>query len=374
MKRLMGLLMLAVITISALVGCGGGGGGGGVTGMQMGGSIQGIPLSLNRAVTTLAGTAAASGSTDGTGEAARFNLPGGITTDGTNLYVADSFNNTIRKVVIATGVVTTLAGSPGSSGSTDGTGEAARFDHPFGITTDGTNLYVADTGNDTIRKVVIATGVVTTLAGTAGSSGSTDGTGAAARFFDPFGITTDGTNLYVTDDSNCTIRKVVIDTGVVTTVAGTVLSRGSTDGTGAAARFNLPGGITTDGTNLYVADTGNDTIRKVVIATGVVTTVAGTAGSSGSTDGTGSAARFLYPYGITTDGTNLYVADSGNYTIRKVVIATGVVTTVAGTAGSEGSTDGIGAEARFFLPYGITTDGANLFVADTFNHSIRVID
>ena len=319
MKRLMGLLMLAVITISALVGCGGGGGGGGVTGMQMGGSIQGIPLSLNRAVTTLAGTAAASGSTDGTGEAARFNLPGGITTDGTNLYVADSFNNTIRKVVIATGVVTTLAGSPGSSGSTDGTGAAARFDHPFGITTDGTNLYV-------------------------------------------------------TDDSNCTIRKVVIDTGVVTTVAGTVLSRGSTDGTGAAARFNLPGGITTDGTNLFVADTANNTIRQVVIATGMVTTVAGTASSQGSADGTGAAARFLYPYGITTDGTNLYVADSGNYTIRKVVIATGVVTTVAGTAGSEGSTDGIGAEARFFLPYGITTDGANLFVADTFNHSIRVID
>ena len=317
MKRLMGLLMPVMITISVLVGCGGSSGS--VTGVQMGGSIQGIPLSLN-------------------------------------------------------GVVTTLSGTAGSSGSADGTGAVARFNLPCGFTTDRTNLYVADSVNDTIRKVVIATGEVTTLAGTAGSSGSTDGTGAAARFYDPFGITTDGTNLYVTDDSNCTIRKVVIDTGVVTTLAGTVLSRGSTDGTGAAARFNLPGGITTDGTNLFVADTANNTIRQVVIATGMVTTVAGTASSQGSADGTGAAARFLYPYGITTDGTNLYVADSGNHTIRKMVIATGVVTTLAGTAGSEGSTDGTDTAARFLLPYGITTDGTNLFVADTFNHTIRDID
>jgi len=162
--------------------------------------------------------------------------------------------------------------------------------------------------------------------------------------------------------------------GVVTTLVGTVLSRGSTDGTGAAARFNLPGGITTDGTNLFVSDTANNTIRQVVIATGMVTTVAGTASSQGSADGTGAAARFLYPYGITTDGTNLYVADSGNHTIRKMVIATGVVTTLAGTAGSEGSTDGTDTAARFLLPYGITTDGTNLFVADTFNHTIRDID
>ncbi len=324
------------------------------------------------AVTTLAGTAGSPGSTDGTGAAARFYDPSGILADGTNLYVADRLNNTIRKVVIATGAVTTLAETAGSSGSTDGTGAAARFSNPSGITTDGTNLYVADTYNDTIRKVVIATGAVTTLAGTAGSTGSTDGTGAAARFYDPSGITTDGTNLYVADSWNHTIRKVVIATGAVTTLAGTPGSYGFADGTGAAARFLNPTGITTDGSNLFVADSYH-TIRKVVVATGAVTTLAGTAGSIGSTDGTGAAARFFYPSGITTDGTNLYVTDSGNDTIRRVVIATGAVTTLAGTEGSNGSTDGTGAAARFYNPDGITMDGSNLYVADSMNHTIRKV-
>ena len=159
-------------------------------------------------------------------------------------------------------------------------GAAARFLDPRGITNDGTNLYVTDSGNHTIRKIVISSGAVTTLAGTAGSSGSADGTGAAARFYSPRGITNDGTNLYVTDTSNQTIRKIVISSGVVTTLAGTAGSFGSTDGTGAAARFLDPRGITNDGTNLYVTDTSNQTIRKIVISSGAVTTLAGTAGGS----------------------------------------------------------------------------------------------
>jgi hypothetical protein len=355
----------------------------------MGGAIQGSPLTpYTNIVTTIAGIAGSLGSTDGTGLAAEFYFPVGITSDGTNLYVADTYNYTIRKVVISTGVVTTIAGTAGSLGSTDGTGSAARFSYPKGITTDGTNLYVAD--GYAIRKVIISTGVVTTLAGTAGSPGLTDGTGSAARFTNAQGITTDGTNLYVADGN--AIRKVVISTGVVTTLAGHNLlagiciagpgiscsSSGSTDGTGLAATFSFPGGITTDGTNLYVADSDNNTIRKVVISTGVVTTIAGTAGSLGSTDGTGLAAKFYYPQGITTDGANLYVADSGNNTIRKVVISTGVVTTLAGTARSPGSTDGTGSAARFSIPegttnQGITTDGTNLYVADTGNNTIRKI-
>jgi len=322
------------------------------------------------AVTILTGSAPG---TNGTGSAAQFYYPQGITTDGTNLYVADTQNNTIRKVVIATGAVTTLAGSDGSSGSTDGTGSAALFNFPQGITTDGTNLYVADSSNSTIRKVVIATGAVTTLAGNAGSLGSTDGTGSAARFHDPQGITTDGANLYVADSSNSTIRKVVIATGAVTTLAGNAFASGSTDGTGSAAVFDNPRGITTDGTNLYVEDSFNSTIRKVVIATGAVTTLAGSAGASGSTDGTGSAARFNDPCGITTDGTNLYVADTGNNTVRKVVIATGAVTTLAGSAGASGSTDGTGSAARFNGLQSITTDGTSLYVADTGNSTVNAI-
>jgi len=167
---------------------------------QMGGSRQGVELSLCTAVTTVAGTGSitvGTGAANGTGTSASFNYPYGITTDGTNLYVADSCNHLIRKIVISTGAVTTLAGT-GSSGSADGTGTSASFYFPIGITTDGTNLYVADKGNHLIRKIAISTGAVTTLAGT-GSSGSANGTGTSASFNGPVGITTDGTNLYVVD-------------------------------------------------------------------------------------------------------------------------------------------------------------------------------
>ena len=361
--KIITLLLLSVL--SACSGGGGGGGSSGPTSVQMGGSKQGVALSLATSVTTLAGTPP--------GTAANFNGVYGAVRVGANLYVADSDNNSIRQVVIATGVVTTLAGTAGTSGSTDATGAAARFTDPRAITSDGTDLYVVDTSNSTIRKIVIATGAVTTLAGSAGANGSTDATGAAARFNYPGGITSDGTNLYVTEPFSNTVRKIVIATGAVTTLAGTAGASGSTDATGAAARFNAPYGITNDGVNLYVTDSSNHTVRQIAIGTGAVTTLAGTAGSSGSTDATGPAARFLYPNGLATDGTNLYVADTNNQTIRKIVISTGVVTTLAGTAGAVGTTNSTGAAARFNYPNGITIDGSNLYVADTANHVIRQI-
>jgi len=336
---------------------------GGSSSFQMGGAIQGTKLSLSTAVTTLAGSD--NGSTNATGTSASFSEPYGITTDGTNLYVSDSGNHRIRKIVIDNGTVTTLAGS--SSGSTDATGTSASFDKPYGITTDGTNLYVADRGNHKIRKIVIDNGTVTTLAGS--SQGSTDGTGTSASFDGPYGITTDGTNLYVADHGNHRIRKIVIDNGTVTTLAGS--SQGSTDATGTSASFSYPTGITTDGTNLYVTDHFNHRIRKIVISTGVVTTLAGS--SDGYTDATGTSASFSYPTGITTDGTNLYVSDQSNQRIRKIVISTGVVTTLAGS-GSQGSTDATGTSASFKYPIGITTDGTNLYVADQSNHRIRKIE
>jgi DNA-binding beta-propeller fold protein YncE len=320
-------------------------------------------------VTTLAGS---DNGADGTGSAARFFSPCGVATDGTNLYVVDSSNYEIRKIVIATGVVTTLAGSP-TSGYADGTGSAARFYKPEGVAIDpaGTNLYVADSRNNMIRKIVIATGVVSTLAGST-TKGSADGKGSAASFNYPEGITIDltGTNLYVSDTDNNEIRKIVIATGVVSTLAGST-TKGSADGTGSAASFNYPYGITTDGTSLYVTDEVNHEIRKIVIATGVVSTLAGST-SSGSADGTGSAAGFHYPYGITTDGINLYVADSENYEIRKIVIATGVVSTLAGST-TGGHADGTGSAASFYNPDGITTDGTSLYVTDSKNNMIRII-
>lgn len=330
---------------------------------QMGGVIEGNPLALSAVVSTLAGTGGINGSTDGTGTAARFNFPRSITTDGTNLYVSDN-GCIIRKVVISSGVVTTLSGTAGAFGYLDGTGTAARFNGANGLTTDGVYLYVGEIGNNTIRMIDISSGVVTTLAGAAGVNGATDGIGTAARFNTPNGLTTDGANLYVADSNNHTIRKIVISTGVVTTLAGSAGVNGSTDGIGTSALFSFPVGITTDGINLYVTD--DSAIRKIDISSGVVTTLAGSSGVSSWANGIGAAARFDSPYGITTDGTNLYVPDTFNCTIRKIVISTGVVTTLAGSAYIYGSVDGVGAAASFYLPNGVATDGASLYVADIY--------
>jgi sugar lactone lactonase YvrE len=323
--------------------------------------------------TTFAG-GRGSGNADGTGVAAFFNQPKGVATDSSgNVYVADAFNSTVRQITPA-GVVTTLAGDPGGSyGSADGTGSAARFKEPSGIATDlSGNIYVADTVNNTIRKITPA-GVVTTLAGLAGSSGSADGTGNAARFNTPVGIATDSSgNVYVADSFNSTIRQIT-PAGVVTTFAGLAGSAGSSDGTGSAARFGAPSGVATDSSgNVYATD--NQTIRKITPA-GVVTTLAGLAGSSGSSDGSGSAARFVYPDGIATDSSgNVYVTTE-NFTIRKITPA-GVVTTLAGLAGSVGGSfgtaDGTGSVARFNFPFGIATDSSgNVYVADSGNNAIR---
>ena len=279
------------------------------TNLLIGGTIQGSGLSLTPRVTTLAGPEAGtttSGDTDGTGSDARFSQPYGMTTDGTNLYVTEFSNNKIRKIAISTGVVTTFAGPAAgttTAGDTDGTGNDARFTGPFGITTDGTNLYVAGSGNK-IRKIVISSGVVTTLVGPAAgttTSGDADGTDNDARFNSPFGLTTDGTNLYIVCYRNHKVRKIVISTGVVTTYAGPAAgttTSGDTDGTGNDARFNGPVGITSDGTNFYIGEYSNHKIRQIVISSGVVTTLAGPAAgttTSEDTDGTGNDAHFGGP-------------------------------------------------------------------------------
>lgn len=292
----------------------------------------------------------------------------------TKIYVANADNQTIQAVDLTTNAVTTLAGLAGNAGSTNGTGSAARFYEPFAVTSLGGDLYVADTDNYVIRKVTTA-GVATTLAGTAGTSGSADGTGTAATFSVVKGITGSGNFLYVLDTYNQTVRKVDITSGAVTTIAGYAGTTGSTDNaTGSAARFNYPFGIAVDSSNnLYITDTLNQTIR-VISAAGAVTTLAGTVGTSGSADGTGTAAKFNNPAGIATDGTNLFVADSSNHVIRKVVISSGVVTTFAGTVGTAGSTDGTGTAAKFNTPTGLTIDNAgNLYVSDQWYTKVRKI-
>ena len=305
---------------------------------------------------------------------AALDSPQGVAIDAAgNLYVADTFNHTIRKITPA-GVASTLAGLDGAAGYADGSGNAARFDTPRGIAVDSAgNVYVGDTFNSRIRKITPA-GVVSTLAGGGPSGGSGDGTGSGARIDSPQGLALDGAgNLYVADFVVATIRKVS-PAGVVTTLAGLAGSPGSTDGTGSVARFRFPASVALDSAgNVYVADFSNATIRKITPA-GDVSTLAGLARAFGSVDGTGSTARFAGPKGVAVDSSdNVYVADIDNHNIRKITPA-GVVSTFAGLAGSPGSSDGTGSAARFNEPIGLAFDAAGtLYVADSKNNAIRKV-
>jgi sugar lactone lactonase YvrE len=320
-------------------------------------------------VSTFAGQAGSAGSADGSGSAARFNGPEGVACDAAGtVYVADAGNFTIRRIG-PDGQVSTLAGEAGSSGSADGIGSAARFAFPTGVACDADgNVFVADRENCTIRRVTPA-GVVTTVAGKAGSWGSRDGHASAARFNGPEGIACDAAgNLFVAEFGNSTIRKIT-PAGRVTTVAGKAGSTGSADGTGSAARFNGPMGIACDAAgNLYVADHNNNMIRKITRG-GDVSTLAGQAGTWGIAGGGGAAARFNGPSDLVYVVGNLYVTDYE--TVRRITPA-GVVTSIAGKASSLGSDDGRGTAARFNGPYGIAGDAAGrLYVADSDNNTIR---
>jgi sugar lactone lactonase YvrE len=274
--------------------------------------------------------------------------------------VADAGNNAIRKVT-PEGMVTTFAGLPGTHGSVDSSGNAARFWAPFGLAADAAgNLYVAELANNSIRKIT-PEGVVTTVAGLAGSAGSADGLGIHAQFRNPWSLAVDSDgNLYVADASNFTIRKITPD-GEVRTLAGLAGALGSADGAASAARFWEPRGVAVDkARNVYVSDSGNHTIRKITPA-GVVVTLAGLAGNPGNVDGVGGDARFASPQGlvVAADGA-IYVADPENRRIRKIT-ASGVVTTLARPAGAGGAGGGSG-----FRPSNVALDASgNLYVTDS---------
>jgi secreted PhoX family phosphatase len=325
-------------------------------------------------VSTLAGKALKAGSTDGPKENALFDDPHGVAigSDGT-VYVSEAGNQLLRQIT-PKGIVQRLAGLPKQKGGVDGEGDQARFFLPNSLTIDRQgNLYVADLGNQAIRKIT-PKGVVTTLAGKLGAIGYADGPGAQARFSRPHGIevVSDGT-VYVADAMNHVIRKIT-PAGVVSTVAGKAMEAGAVDGPGAKARFFMPYAITVDSKgNMYVADRGNNAIRKVT-PDGVVSTLAGKLLAEGHADGPGSEARFSSPRGITIDATgNLFVADYDSCLIRRIT-PDGFVTTIAGKAGEAGSSDGPGSEARFNGPHGVAVDRkGRLFVADSDNHLIRML-
>jgi sugar lactone lactonase YvrE len=296
----------------------------------------------------------------------------------------NSRNNEIRKVSLTPPyAVSTIAGSwTGSGGHADNsTGSSATFNGPQGITTDGANLYVADTGNCEIRKVSLTPPyAVTTIAGSTNPAGHADsGTGTSATFTDPAGITTNGTYLYVTDSGNNEIRKISLTPPyAVSTIAGSWTGLGGhvDSNTGTSATFNDPQGITTDGTYLYVVDTSNCEIRKISLASPYpVTTIAGSTNPAGHADsGTGTSASFNFPRNIATDGTNLYVSDTSNYEIRKISLASPfAVTTIAGAFNNPGVTDGNVTSASFDDLEGITIDGTSLYVLDVYGNDIRKI-
>ncbi len=372
-------------------------------------------------VTTLAGRYGHPGSDDGVGTAATFSLPSGLAFASGQLYLSDTENLTIRKIDLASGEVTTLAGTVGVRGVTDGPAASALFGEPEGIALDPSgHLYIADTDNNLIRVLDLGTGLVSTVAGGGTDvSALTDGIGTAASFSKPKAMRMDGAgNLYVADALNTALRKVVPSTGAVTTlatfssvpyglavdgsdvlvslegtggdnrivrvhadgtvapVAGSATALGFVDGTGSAARFNAPAGLYDDGAGeLYVADSGNFVLRRVTLADASVVTYAGAA-SAGSADGTGGEARFASPQGLAVDDTTAYVADTGNDTIRAIDLATGKVTTLAGAAGEKGHVDGPLRSARFDSPAGIAVDaGARvLYVGDMLNRAIRKVD
>jgi sugar lactone lactonase YvrE len=318
-------------------------------------------------VTTFAGSGV-SGYADGTGTNAILKNPRGICIDSSgNLYIADKNNHCIRKITSA-GVVTTLAGTVGVAAYLDGTGTNAKFNTPSSIVVDVSgNLYLTDQTNCYIRKITSA-GVVTTIAGN-GTPGFADGTGTNAVFSNPYGIDIDSSgNLYIGDTLNHRIRKIT-SAGVVTTLAGNGTT-GYTDGTGSNATFYNPGKVVLDSSgNIFVADINNHKIRKVT-SVGVVTTFAGS-GAASYGDGIGTNSGFNNPKAIAIDlSGNIYVGDLNNNRVRKITSA-GVVTTIAGS-GTATYLNGAGTNAGFNGPDGLCVDtSGNLYISDTNNNVIR---
>jgi len=244
----------------------------------------------------------------------------------------------VRKITPA-GAVSTFAGDAGHLGSEDGPATSARFNYPTSVAVDPLgNVWVADFGNHTIRKIS-PDGVVSTVAGLPGEIGNADGSGSAARFNQVHGVAVDLTgHAYAADFGNHTIRKISPD-GMVSTIAGLAGSPGSNDGSGTAARFCAPYAVAVDtAAHIYVADTSNQTIRKIT-PDGTVSTFAGVPGNAGSIDGQADKARFALPAGLTLDRAgNVYVADFGNYSVRKIT-PEGLVSTIAGVAAKPANPD-----------------------------------
>ena len=327
-------------------------------------------------VSTFAGSSWGDNST--IGQAAKFKSPAGVFVIDSNLnsYVADTGNNKIKKID-SSGKNVLVIGN-GTYGYAEGAATGAQLAAPTGLYWDGSYLYFADTGNNRIRRAN-SNGTTTLVAGTGAVGNEDNNTGSSATFFQPMGIVKVGNYLYVADAGNHRIRRIDLTNNnfPVSTFAGS--TQGDATGTGTNARFNRPTAITADstGTYLYVCDTNNNKIKRIQISNANVTDFAGT-GTAGYKDGAAtSVAQFNSPSGITYFKSNstelLYVSDTQNYNIR--VITGGNVYTFAGT-NTYGYQDGQGYLTKFNTPMHlfIAPDGKNILIADSQNHKIRLLD
>ena len=331
-----------------------------------------INLPVFGQVSTFAGQAGSPGGTDGTGTAAQFQGPNGMTGDGYNIYMVEGGGHRVRRIHVASAAVALLAGT-GVGGSADGPQGTAQFQGPTAITTDCTNLYVTDGGNHTIRTVSIANGYTTTLAGQVGVGAEIDGVGTAAAFNNPRGITTDSANLYVSDFMGHTVRRVDLGTARVTTIAGQAGVPGTADGPLGTNLLDGPAGLALDGRYLYLTNYNRHTLRRLDLVTLELTTVAGLAGTSGSTDGVGLNARFNQPLQLFRDRNYIYATEMGNNIVRRISLTDIDVQTLAGLAPGGATVDGFGSAASFNGLTGIASSYESLFVGEFSSHVMRKI-
>ena len=309
--------------------------------------------------------------------------PSGVAIDSSgNVYIADQDNYRIRKVTASTGIISTIAGNGTYGYSGDGgAATSAELKVPSGVAVDSSgNVYIADSYNFRIRKVTASTGIISTIAGNGTGGYSGDGGAATSAEVEPVGVAVDSSgNVYIVDQFNQRIRKVTASTGIISTIAGNGTRGYSGDGGAAtSAELNYPSGVGIDSSgNVYIADTQNDRIRKVTASTGIISTLAGngTAGNSGD-GGAATSGELNYPSGVGVDSSgNVYIADSGNERIRKVTTSTGIISTIAGngTGGYSGDS-GAATSAELANPAGVTIDSSgDVYIADATNMRVRAV-
>lgn len=330
-------------------------------------------------ITTVAGTTAGFSGDDGPAIAAQLNQPSGVGVDGLgNIYIADQANHRLRKVIVATGIITTVAGTTWGFSGDNGPAIAAQLDSPVDVAADNAgNIYIADYNNHRIRKIFIATDIITTVAGTTSGLSGDNGLATAAQLNQPSGVAVDGAgNIFIADYENHRIRKVITPTGIITTVAGTTFGFSGDNGPATAAQLDRPVRVILDGLgNLYIADQNNHRVRKIIAATGIITTIAGTTPGFSGDNGLATAAQLSFPTGLAFDSAgDLYIADTGNSRIRKVVMTSGIITTVVGTTAGFSGDNGPATLAQLSVPSGVVFNAmGDLFIADQNNNRIRKV-